>query len=172
VKYQLQTAVWELTMACNMRCMHCGSSCEKRLPGELSTEEALDLCCQLADLGLRFITLSGGEPLLRKDWPEIASALTRRSVVVNMISNGWLLDDAVIDKAQECNLYNLAVSLDGIGETHDLIRQAGAYEHVIAALQRMQRRRFPSVKRCSKLLGLSTGSCSLDFRWGILQRTK
>ena len=46
------TAVWEVTMGCNMRCGHCGSSCEGSLPGELTTDEALDLCDQVAELGL------------------------------------------------------------------------------------------------------------------------
>ena len=62
--YQPMTAVWEITMGCNMRCKHCGSSCENALPDELTTEEALDLADQIADLGLTWITLSGGEPLL------------------------------------------------------------------------------------------------------------
>ena len=50
--YQPMTAVWEITMGCNMRCKHCGSSCENPLPDELTTEEALNLADQIADLGI------------------------------------------------------------------------------------------------------------------------
>ena len=59
---KLTTAVWEITMGCNMRCKHCGSSCAEALPDELNTSEALEVCDQLKDLGLKVITLSGGEP--------------------------------------------------------------------------------------------------------------
>jgi MoaA/NifB/PqqE/SkfB family radical SAM enzyme len=54
--YQPQTCVWEITMGCNMRCKHCGSSCADPLPGELSTGEALDAIRQMADIGLKWIT--------------------------------------------------------------------------------------------------------------------
>ena len=106
--------VWELTMACNMRCGHCGSSCAGSLPDELTHEEAVRLCDDLAELGLRHITLSGGEPLLRKDWHAIAQRFTRQGILVNMISNGWLLNDSVIDTALSCGLESIGVSLDGL----------------------------------------------------------
>ena len=69
---KLTTAVWEITMGCNMRCKHCGSSCAEALPDELNTSEALEVCDQLKDLGLKVITLSGGEPTTRSDWHIIA----------------------------------------------------------------------------------------------------
>ena len=50
---KLTTAVWEITMGCNMRCKHCGSSCAEALPDELNTSEALEVCDQLKDLGLK-----------------------------------------------------------------------------------------------------------------------
>ena len=80
--------VWELTMACNMRCRHCGSSCATSLPDELTHREALDLCDQLAGLGTRLVTLSGGEPLLRADWHRLAGRLVDAGVTTNIISNG------------------------------------------------------------------------------------
>ena len=45
---KLTTAVWEITMGCNMRCKHCGSSCAEALPDELNTSEALEVCDQLS----------------------------------------------------------------------------------------------------------------------------
>ena len=61
------TCVWEVTMACNMRCKHCGSSCSNALPGELSTFEALRFIDMCKDIGIQWISLSGGEPFVRKD---------------------------------------------------------------------------------------------------------
>jgi radical SAM protein with 4Fe4S-binding SPASM domain len=134
--YQPMTAVWEITMGCNMRCKHCGSSCENALPDELTTEEALDLADQIADLGLTWITLSGGEPFIRKDWHLIAKRLSDKGVIPNIISNGWLVTDDIISKIKESKVGTVAISLDGLKETHDYIRKPGSYDRTISALQR------------------------------------
>ena len=134
--YQPMTAVWEITMGCNMRCKHCGSSCENPLPDELTTEEALNLADQIADLGLTWITLSGGEPLIRKDWHLIARRLSEKGVIPNIISNGWLVTDDIISKIKEAHVGTIAISLDGLKDTHDFIRKPGSYDRTINALQR------------------------------------
>jgi radical SAM protein with 4Fe4S-binding SPASM domain len=133
--YQPITAVWEITMGCNMRCKHCGSSCENPLSDELNTEEALDLADQIADLGLSWITLSGGEPFTRKDWYLIAKRLSDKGVVPNIISNGWLVTDDILSKIKEAKVGTIAISLDGLRETHDYIRKPGSYDRVMKALQ-------------------------------------
>lgn len=135
---------WELTMACNMRCTHCGSSCATALPGELTTAEALGLCDQLAELGVQRVTLSGGEPLLRPDWPLLAEKLTRRGVRVTMISNGWLISRATIEGARRAGVNLIAVSLDGLEPTHDAIRKPGSFRRVLDALTLMRSLDFPS----------------------------
>ena len=53
--------VWELTLACNLNCLHCGSSAGKKRPDELSTKEALGLCHDLSDINSMGIALMGGE---------------------------------------------------------------------------------------------------------------
>jgi MoaA/NifB/PqqE/SkfB family radical SAM enzyme len=60
--YQPITCVWEVTMGYNMRCKHWGSSCAEPLPGELTTAGATEVVDQMADIDLRRVTLSGGEP--------------------------------------------------------------------------------------------------------------
>jgi radical SAM protein with 4Fe4S-binding SPASM domain len=144
MEYTLRGAVWETTMACNMHCRHCGSGCVGPLPGELSTDEALRLCDELAELGLKFITLSGGEPLLRKDWPVISRRLTDLGVYVNMISNGWLVNAHVIETARRSGVQNMAVSLDGLENTHDSIRKKNAFKKAVSALELMRRMDYPS----------------------------
>lgn len=136
MEYQAITAVWEITMGCNMRCKHCGSSCENALPDELTTNEALDLADQIAELGLTWITLSGGEPFTRKDWHLIAKRLSDNGVIPNIISNGWLVTDDTIAKIKESKVGTIAISLDGLKVTHDYIRKEGSYDRTINALQR------------------------------------
>lgn len=137
IGYRPVTAVWEVTMGCNMRCGHCGSSCAGALPGQLSTEEALDLCDQIAELGLMWITLSGGEPLTRADTPELVKRLSQNGVLVNMITNGWLLDKKMAQRLKENGISTVAISIDGVPEIHDKIRMKGAFEHARQAFAAM-----------------------------------
>src|ERR1700754_3301909 len=69
--------VWEITLACNLKCGHCGSRAGKRRAKELSTGECIDVDRQLAAAGTREITLIGGEAYLRRDWLEIAAEIAR-----------------------------------------------------------------------------------------------
>jgi radical SAM protein with 4Fe4S-binding SPASM domain len=76
---------------------------------------------------MQWVTLSGGEPLTRKDWPEIAAGLRRNGIIPNMISNGWLLSDDMVAKVRDAGIGTMAISLDGLEETHDGIRKAGSF---------------------------------------------
>lgn len=139
MKYQPVTCVWEVTMGCNMRCGHCGSSCAEPLSDELNTTEALDLCDQIAQLGLRWITLSGGEPLTRKDIPQLVQRLHEQGVSVNIITNGWLLEAEMIEKLKESGIATVAISIDGTEKIHDKIRRVGAYEHARQAFSLLRK---------------------------------
>ena len=124
------TAIWEVTMGCNMRCGHCGSSCAEPLPDELTTHEALSLSDQIADLGLTWITISGGEPLIRKDLPQIVKRLTSRSVFVNIITNGWFIDAKMAQQLKSSSVSTVAISIDGTEEIHDRIRKQGSFARI------------------------------------------
>lgn len=134
-EYKAITAVWEITMACNMRCKHCGSSCENALKGELTTKEALTLCDDIAKLGLQWITLSGGEPLTRKDWPLIAKRLKFNGVIPNIITNGWAITEELVAKMIDSGIGTTAISIDGTQETHDYIRKKGSFDKSMNAFE-------------------------------------
>ena len=70
-------AVWEITLACDLACGHCGSRAGRARPDELTTAEALDLVDQLAELGVIEVVLIGGESYLRDDWCEIIARIAR-----------------------------------------------------------------------------------------------
>lgn len=146
MKYQPITCVWEVTMGCNMRCGHCGSSCENPLPDELTTEEAINLCDQIAQMGLKWITISGGEPLTRKDITLLIQRLSQKGVSVNIITNGWLLDGSMAEKLKESGIATVAISIDGTRDIHDKIRRKEAFHHA--------ERSFKILKE----LGIKTGA--------------
>jgi radical SAM protein with 4Fe4S-binding SPASM domain len=135
MNYQPLTAVWEVTMGCNMRCGHCGSSCEKSLPDELSTQEAFQLIDEIANLGLKWITLSGGEPLTRKDLPQLINRLSSAGIAVNIITNGWKLSREMATTLKQNKVSTVAISLDGTEEVHDSIRRKGSFSRIAEAFR-------------------------------------
>ena len=97
-KFYPYAVVWEITFACNMRCLHCGTAAGKRRPEELSTQEALDLIDELCALGAVDVTLSGGEPLMRKDWPLLAERLRDQGAKPYLITNGYAVTEKTVDE--------------------------------------------------------------------------
>ena len=136
-------AVWEITFACNMHCRHCGSRCGCSKPDELSESEALDLCDQMGELGMAAVTLSGGEPLLRPDWDKIAARLTAAGVTPNVLTNGWYIDEEIIDRAMEAGIPNFGISIDGLKKTHDFIRCPGSFDRIMNALELLNKKNIP-----------------------------
>jgi radical SAM protein with 4Fe4S-binding SPASM domain len=130
--------VWESTFACNMRCLHCGTSAGKRRPDELTTEEALKMVDDCASLGADNITLSGGEPLMREDWLVVARHIKERGMRPMMISNGLLIDEEKIREFESVPMTMVGVSLDGTEKTHNYIRQrAESFAGAVNALKLM-----------------------------------
>ena len=134
VEYKPLSLAWEITMGCNMRCKHCGSSCEDRLHGELSTEQALIVCDKLKELGAQLVTLTGGEPTIREDWHLIMARLKRNGIYPTIISNGWLINEQLVDQVVAAGLRDFAISLDGMKDTHDFIRREGSFERIVKAI--------------------------------------
>src|SRR5262245_53584467 len=77
-------AVWEVTLRCDLTCRHCASRAGRSRPDELTTAEALDLVAQMAELGVKEVTLIGGEAYLRDDWTEIVRALVAAGVACSI----------------------------------------------------------------------------------------
>jgi radical SAM protein with 4Fe4S-binding SPASM domain len=136
-------ALWELTWACDLRCAHClvdGGPNDLR---ELDTTEALDLVDQIAGLGVTAVTLSGGEPLLRPDWAEVAARITERGLVFRLSTNGNLVDAAVVQHLERIGAQRVVMSVDGLRETHDRIRRPAhgrarsPFDRVMEALDRL-----------------------------------
>ena len=90
---------WELTLTCNLRCLHCGSSAGLPRENELTTEEALSICDQFPDLLVQEVDFTGGEPLLRSDWKEIANRLIDQGINVSILTHGL---DLTSEKIREC----------------------------------------------------------------------
>jgi len=132
--------VWEITLACDLACSHCGSRAGRRRRDELSTAEALDLVVQMAELGTRDVGLIGGEAYLRKDWLEIVAAVRAAGMECGLQSGGRNLTDDRLAKAAAAGLQGVGISIDGLQEVHDEVRGVpGSFELALAALRAVQR---------------------------------
>ncbi|MEE8409940.1 MAG: radical SAM protein [Myxococcota bacterium] len=130
--------VWELTLACNQRCGHCGSRAGRARPDELDTEECLGVVRSLAKLGCQVITLSGGEPTLRRDWDVIAAEIRAQGMIPNMVTNAFALASEDIRRMKDVPLANVAVSIDGPEDVHDTIRGRGAFARTRRSVERIK----------------------------------
>src|SRR5262245_13561197 len=121
--YQRSThAVWEITLKCNLACSHCGSRAGPTRDTELSTAEALDLVHQMAEVGIKEVTLIGGEAFLRADWLDIAREVTRSGMRCTMTTGGYGVNATMAARMKEAGILAVSVSVDGMEETHDRLR--------------------------------------------------
>ncbi|MCD6570739.1 MAG: radical SAM protein [Deltaproteobacteria bacterium] len=115
---------WEITKACNLKCIHCRASATKhRDPKELTTQEGYRLLDELAYLGTKMVILSGGEPLLRDDVFDLASYGSSLGLRMTLATNGSLITKEVAEKIKTSKIVRVSVSLDGpSADAHDEFR--------------------------------------------------
>ncbi|OYT64057.1 12,18-didecarboxysiroheme deacetylase [Methanosarcinales archaeon ex4484_138] len=129
--------VWNMTQRCNLRCVHCYSRSENIEYGdELTTDEGIDLIDDLAQFGVPVILFSGGEPLMRRDFPELANHAREMGMRVVLSTNGTLITEKMARVLREIDLSYVGVSLDGMRETNDRFRGVnGAFDAALGGIQ-------------------------------------
>ncbi|MGC8549655.1 MAG: TIGR04053 family radical SAM/SPASM domain-containing protein [Acidobacteriaceae bacterium] len=132
-------AIWEVTQACDLACVHCRASAQPdRHPGELTTREGKDLIHQIADLKVPVFVLTGGDPIKRPDLFELIDYARTVGVRVSLTPSATpLLTREIIFQLKQSGLARLAVSLDGsIATTHDAFRgMSGSFERTLNAIR-------------------------------------
>ena len=122
----LKNLFLELTLRCNERCIHCGSRCgEHDRVNELSKEQYRKILDDVKrDFGVKQVELdiTGGEPLLRRDFFDIMSYANSLGFRWGMTSNATLINDDIAHRLHECGMKTISVSIDGLESTHDSLR--------------------------------------------------
>jgi len=128
---------WNITRRCNLHCAHCYTdSFDREYEGELTTEEAERVIDDLAGFGAPVILLSGGEPLLRPDLPELAGYAHGRGIRTVISTNGTLLIHAVAQELKRLGVSYVGVSIDGPEPVHDRFRgMLGAYQEALQGIR-------------------------------------
>ena len=129
--------VWNVSRACNLRCVHCYAEAARGSSGdELTTEQAKAMIDDLAEFGAPVLLFSGGEPLLRPDLLELGRYARGKGLRTVISTNGTLITGELARQIKGADFGYVGVSLDGVGEVNDRFRgQDGAFEAALAGIR-------------------------------------
>ncbi len=134
--------VWEMTTACNLKCVHCHTAGGAARADELTTEEAKNLLDELSRVrNFRMMAFTGGEPLMRPDLYELLDHARRLGFKNTIATNATLIDDRAARKLRDHGVVIAAVSLDGVSaQTHDKVRGlSGSFDSAVQGMRSLTR---------------------------------
>ena len=128
----------DLTYRCNERCVHCYLDHDDH--GEMTTAEIKDLLDQMADAGVFYLTISGGEILMRRDFFEILEYARARTFSIKLKTNGILIRQKEADRIKSLGVESVQISIySHIPEVHDAITKLpGSLKGSIEAIRRLR----------------------------------
>lgn len=132
--------VWNITRRCNLKCIHCYAQAQDQhdqfFPGELSTEDGRRLIDDLAGFGVPVILFSGGEPMIRKDLPELAGYAVSKGMRAVISTNGTLITPQAAQVLKDIGLSYVGISLDGMEDINDRFRgMKGAFRAALKGIE-------------------------------------
>jgi 12,18-didecarboxysiroheme deacetylase len=129
--------VWNITRRCNLKCLHCYAHA-RNIPfdNELTTMEGKKLIDDLAGFGVPVLLISGGEPLARKDLPELAAYAVEKGMRAVISTNGTLITPQMAGTLKNIGLSYVGISLDGMEEINDRFRGVkGAFRSALKGIE-------------------------------------
>jgi len=132
--------VWNVTRRCNLKCVHCYAHAKNiASDNELSTEQGKELINDLAEFGSPVMLFSGGEPLVRKDLPQLAAYAVEKGMRAVISTNGTLITPTMARTLKEIGLSYVGISLDGMQEINDRFRGVnGAFKSALEGIKNSQ----------------------------------
>lgn len=142
-EHPLEQLFWECTLRCNLSCRHCGSDCAKDLAAsEMPLNDFLPVLDEMArhqDPSSVMVSTVGGEPLVRADIVDCGREIKRRGFQWGLVTNGYLLDEKMMDALVDAGVDSMAVDVDGTREEHNWLRcNPHSYDRAMRAIGLMK----------------------------------
>ncbi|MBN1468146.1 MAG: radical SAM protein [Fusobacteriaceae bacterium] len=133
---------WHITEKCNLKCKHCY---QEKLPEELDKEKLLEIIDKITSFNEEkksklHINITGGEPLIRKDFFDILDVLHSKKISFGVLTNGILINKENVKRLKNAKFVQLSV--DGVEKTHDFIRGNGNFKKVLNAISILRKERI------------------------------
>ncbi len=127
--------IWDLTYACQLRCVHCYSESGRRPARQAGPEKLHAIADAIIALRPEAVAVAGGEPLVNKYVFEVCRRLTDAGILVVLYTSAWSFEPWMVPRARE-SFARVAVSVDApTAELHDRIRgRAGSFDRAMKAL--------------------------------------
>lgn len=133
---------FDLTNECNLSCKHCRANGSPENFTSLDNGIIKELIREMSEMNVFKLKISGGEPFIREDIFEILNLAEEKIQKPSIVSNGILLDEKKIQKLENTGVKDIAISLDGMKETHEKIRGKGTFEKTIDAIKLLVKGEF------------------------------
>jgi len=125
---------WEITLKCNLQCVHCLSDAGLTGENELTGPECRALVDQLTSIRVFQVNIGGGEPFIRPDFPDLLTYCHEKGLVTCVSTNGMLIEDTLARRLSRLKMLYLQISLDGAtADVNDPIRGKGTYKKILEA---------------------------------------
>lgn len=166
----LESVYFEVTQKCPYNCVHC--FCPRDGRPELTTDEIKKILDQLFESGTVFLTLTGGDPLIREDFDEIYLYAKKKGFLINLFTNAFLIDDEKIKLFKEYLPYNIDITLYGVSEEvyEKFARRKGSFEVFCGNIERLKKNNIPfrlksliskiNIKEINELINFAKRYCS------------
>ena len=157
-EHPLSEVLFEMTTACNLSCLHCGSDCQGS-GSYIDADGAMSLIDEVAGAygtdGIR-MSFTGGEPLLHPRFFDVARHSQTRGFRMGMTTNGTLITPDIAKRLLGHGVTDITVSLDGLEESHDRFRnRAGSWQAAVDGIQNLSRAGIaPSVTTVANALNI------------------
>lgn len=154
------SGLFELTWRCNMHCVHCYCNLplndRNAIKNELNTKEIFNIFDQIAEAGCLWLLITGGEPLVRKDFLEIYTYAKKKGFLISLFTNGTLITPEIADYLEEWPPYEIEITLYGATrDTHEQVTGIpGSFKRCVRGIDLLLDRKIP--------LGLKTMAMTLN----------
>lgn len=151
------SALVQTTFRCNESCIHCMQV--KRGGPELTTADWARVFQRLADAGVLFLTLTGGEPTVREDWLELLRIARGMSFALKLKTNGFRLDERACDEVSRLPVMEVHFSFYSVDPAvHDgITRTPGSHARVVAAARRLRKNGTRVLLNCPLMIENADG---------------